>query len=226
MNRTAVSVVIVAGGVGSRMQGAIPKQFMLLEGMPIIHYSCAIFELLPEVVELVIVCDPAFRDLCRQGVAQKPLKFALPGERRQDSLYNGLQKCDAAAQIICVHDAARPLIDAEIVQQVIAAASVGAAAAAVPVKSTVKEVDADGFVVRTPPRSGIWEVQTPQAVLRPWLDAGFALASQYKLTVTDDVSLAELAGCPVRLVPSSYRNIKITTPEDLQLAALLLGRGG
>ncbi len=218
-----ISIVLLAGGIGSRMQMPTPKQFMLLTGKPLLQHSYEVLAGLPNVYEVVIVCDQPYRDLCQTFATHPSQKFALPGPRRQDSVYNGLLACDPSADLICIHDGARPLLSQKVAQAVIdAAIEIGAAAAAVPTKSTIKEIDSSGLVVRTPPREVLWEVQTPQAVRRDNLHAGFSFARAHELTVTDDVSLVELLGLPAKLVTACYSNIKITTREDLLLAEQLL----
>ena len=117
---------------------------------------------MPEVAEIIVVCDPQFKPLFAHF---HQLHFALPGARRQDSLYNGLQCVDPTLSLVCVHDAARPFITAPLVRRVIAAAELhGAATVGMPLKFTVKEADGDGLVKRTPDRSTVWEIQTPQVM--------------------------------------------------------------
>lgn len=225
MTTPDVSIIILAGGTGKRMQTAIPKQFMLLQQKPVILHSFEVFNRVPNAKEIVVVCDASFQAVCEQFPAALPIKFARPGLLRQDSAYNGFQECDPQAKIICIHDAARPFIALEWVQNVIQAANeVGAATAAVPMKSTVKEVDEYHHVVRTPNRESLWEIQTPQAIKRELLTEGFAMAMAQQKIVTDDTSLVELLGLPVKLVFGSYANLKITTPEDMYLAEMLAQR--
>lgn len=220
-----VSIIILAGGMGRRMQTAIPKQFMLLQQKPVILHSFEVFNRLPNAKEIVVVCDASFQAVCEQFPATLPIKFARPGVLRQDSAYNGFQECDPQTNIICIHDAARPFIALEWVQKVIQAADeVGAATAAVPMKATVKEADDSHHVVRTPDRATLWEIQTPQAIKRELLAEGFAMAMAQQKIVTDDTSLIEMLGLPVKLVFGSYANLKITTPEDMHLAEILAQR--
>lgn len=216
-----VSVVLLAGGKGTRLKSSIPKQFLSLRGKMVALYSLEIFLSLPEVKEVIVVCENAFFSL----FSGYPVKQALPGERRQDSLYNGLQACDPMFPWVCVHDAARPLISREACQRLFEdGKKIGAASLGMPVKWTVKECMNDKTVNRTLDRSLIWEIQTPQFLSRNILENGFSHANQHQLTVTDDVSLAELLGHPVKMVEGSYANLKITTPEDLVIAESLLGQ--
>lgn len=220
--RQSTAVILLAGGTGSRMQSEIPKQFLLLKDKPIVSYSFDVFTSMLQIAEIVVVCAAEYRHLftlpARSSIV---LTFALPGVRRQDSVYSGLCALKTHPSIVCVHDGARPFITVPIVENVLAVAQEhGAATVGMPVKFTVKECDAHNIVTRTPNRSHLWEIQTPQAIRIDWLKRGFEKALAQNITVTDDVSLVELIGLPVHVVEASYRNLKITTPEDLLLADL------
>lgn len=216
-----VSVILLAGGIGTRMESETPKQYLLLNDRPVITYSLELFLSLPEVKEVVVVCHPDYR---KNFSPDHPrIKFALPGERRQDSVFHGLQVIDRESSLVMIHDSSRPMVSEKIVHRVIEAAREhGAAAAGMPVKFTVKQMDGHNFVTSTPDRSQLWEVQTPQAMMPELLVQGFEKANSLHLTVTDDVSLIELIGHPVKLVEGNYSNLKITTPEDLPVAETLL----
>jgi 2-C-methyl-D-erythritol 4-phosphate cytidylyltransferase len=218
-----VSVILLAGGQGLRMGAATPKQFLVLEGKPMARFSFDIFHSMPEVDEVVVVCSPDYRQLFEGYSWPKPVKFALPGARRQDSVFSGMQEVSPSCGLVCIHDGARPFIDTSLVERVLQAArQYGAAAAGMPVKFTVKECCSQGFVRSTPDRSGIWEVQTPQAVRLDWLVEGFRHSHGQGITVTDDVSLVELLGKEVRMVEGAHHNIKVTVPIDLTIAQNIL----
>ncbi len=220
-----IGAILLAGGVGSRMGMPLPKQFMLLNGKPIAQHCLDVFASMPEIIEIVIVCAPEYCHMFDLTDLQAKLSFAMPGNRRQDSVYNGLQELSLNPALVSVHDTARPLITTSLVQRIADAADKhGAATAALPVKFTVKESDDFGFVICTPDRSTLWEIQTPQIMRLSLLQAGFANAHLKDLTVTDDVSLVELMGLPVQLIEGCHRNLKITTPEDLVIAQALCGR--
>lgn len=212
--------ILLAGGRGSRMGNATtPKQFMQVRGKLVAQYSLDVFDKVDSVSEIIVVADESYRHLFS---SVKPIKFASPGDRRQDSVYNGLNMAGADIDLVCVHDCARPFLTEKMVVDVLAEAQKShAATVAMPIKFTVKEAGADRKVRRTIDRNTLWEIQTPQAVAKKLLHDGFKQAKAHNLTVTDDVSLAELVGHPVQLVFGSYANIKITTPDDLQLAELL-----
>jgi 2-C-methyl-D-erythritol 4-phosphate cytidylyltransferase len=210
-----VGVILAAGGVGTRMKTTTPKQFLLLNGKPIAQHSLDLFDSIPEIAEIVIVCAAEFRHQFSVESCRAIITFAEPGSRRQDSVYNGLQALTLDHSLVCVHDAARPYVTRPLVERVfIEARKHGAAVAAMPVKFTIKEANALGMVVKTPDRALLWEIQTPQVIELALLKAGFDHAHRHQLTVTDDVSLVEHLGEGVKLVEGCYSNIKITTPED------------
>lgn len=218
MSSKDVAVILLAGGTGSRFGGDTPKQFLPLGGRPLITHSFEQLSKLQDLAELVVVCDPQYRCHFPEGT-----RFALPGERRQDSVYHGLLALKSDADYVCIHDGARPFVSDEMIGNVLDAARAhGAAAAGMPVKYTVKQHGGDHFVVDTPDRSRLWEIQTPQIMRRDWLQEGFQMAIGRGITATDDTSLIELAGHPVKLVEGSYSNIKVTTREDMAFASHVL----
>lgn len=211
------SLVLLSGGVGKRVGSSLPKQYLTLKKQPVICHSLKVFLAMEELEEVVVVCQEQYHDLISQELNKREIHFATPGMRRQDSLYAGLKALqDRPKQLICVHDAARPLIDATLVRRVVKEASqYGAAVAAVPVKATVKVADAQGCIQQTLNREQLWEIQTPQVIRQQLLMQGFAHAFSQHLTVTDDSSLVEKIGGVVKIVEGSYHNIKLTTKEDL-----------
>lgn len=209
------SLILLAGGSGSRMKSPVPKQFHLLKNKPIVHYSLELFLDLGLFEEIIVVAHPHYQTLFAPFVS---VKFAIPGKRRQDSVYSGLQHVNKEHTHVCIHDAARPFITREQVTAVLRAGQEhGAATLAVPVKYTVKQ-GYDHFVHKTLNRNTLFEIQTPQVLKKELLDTGFALVQEKNLEITDDVSLAELLGHPVKLVEGSSFNMKITTQEDMSLA--------
>lgn len=223
----SVTVILLAGGVGKRMGAAIPKQYLELAGQPIATYSLDTFAAMSEVGEIVIVCDPSWRYIFEERLpkldpaarARVGIKWALPGAERQDSVANGLAEVSETAQIVAVHDSARPLVyPADAARCMRDGAAVGAAVLGVPVKPTIKEVDSNMNVIKTLVRATLWEVQTPQCIRPALLREGFALVREKGLEVTDDVSIIEAMGLPVKITPGSYTNIKVTTPDDMSVA--------
>mmetsp|Transcript_11216 Transcript_11216/g.30186 ORF Transcript_11216/g.30186 Transcript_11216/m.30186 type:complete len:313 (-) Transcript_11216:28-966(-) len=220
-----IGVVVLAGGVGKRMKADRPKQFLELRGKSIVERSLEIFLAMPEVEHIVLVVDAAFRD---RFAHVEGLRFADPGKERQDSVYSGFSELrPLSCSLIAIHDAARPLVTAAEVRAVMHdAAQHGAAVLGVPSKATIKESEDGQFVLRTIPRSRLWEIHTPQVIRPDLLQQGFDKAFAERLDVTDDVSLVEFLGAPVRLTQGEYTNIKITTPEDMPIAeSILMDRG-
>ncbi|HSW86687.1 MAG TPA: 2-C-methyl-D-erythritol 4-phosphate cytidylyltransferase [Rhabdochlamydiaceae bacterium] len=224
MSTPLISIILLAGGQGLRMNNPVPKQFLSLMNKPIALHSFELFASFPNVLEIIVVCDPIYRSLF-PSLASPSILYASPGQRRQDSVFNGLNLVSDKAHLLCIHDSARPLLFRKDLENVISEAAVhGAAVLGVPVKPTIKQIDEEGFVIKTLERSSLWEVQTPQVMTPSLLKKGFQLAAHKDCVVTDDVSLVELAGHPVKIVQGSYQNLKITTSEDLALAEMLLSQ--
>ena len=221
-----VGAIIVGAGRGERM-GGVDKVFAPLAGRPLLAYSLAAFEASRVVHAIVVVLSEGNlergRALVREGRWRKVRAVCAGGARRQDSTRAGLAAlppCD----LVAVHDAARPLVTTDLIRRgVEVATATGAAVAAMPVKDTIKRVGEDGRVLETPPRETLWAAQTPQIVRRATLERAFAAADARGLTVTDEAGLLEALGEPVTVFAGSYHNLKVTTPEDLVLAAALLG---
>lgn len=223
-----VAVIVAAGGRGERLGAAVPKQFLPLGGRTLLARSVAAFRQVPAVREIVVVL-PA--DLAADGAALlesdrdgAALRVVAGGVRRQDSVARGFAAVSPEAEIVLVHDAARPLVGRDVIERAIdGAARWGAAIAAVRAHDTVKEAADDGEtppIARTLARDRIWLAQTPQAFRRQVLAEAIALGER-GIEATDEAALAELAGHEVRLVPGDPRNLKITTEVDRQVAEAL-----
>ena len=222
-----VSVIFPAAGQGKRMQAGINKVLLTLGGEPILTRTLKTFSAVEEVGELIVVVAAdevtAVERQLQKVTGLKPFQVAAGGSERQYSIYNGLQRVADTADVVLVHDAARPLVTVKTIQAVIdSARAKGGAIAAVPAKNTIKVVDKAGFVESTPPRSMLWEVQTPQGFRKDILLKANEQALQDNFLGTDDASLVERIGVPVAVVKSDYRNIKVTTPEDLLIAEAFL----
>ena len=222
VKHTPFSVILAAGGIGSRMGTEIPKQYLPVHNKPLVLYSFELFLSMPEVEEIVVVCEEKYNYLFQSKEHKKKVSFALPGERRQDSVSNGLQALNPCS-LVCIHDVARPCIDVKLVRRVVDEADAyGAAVIGVPVKSTIKICDSQQMVLSTPQRSTLWEMQTPQIIRFEILEEAYNKLRTENKTVTDDVSLVELLDKPVKVVSGSYKNIKVTTPEDFIFVEKLL----
>lgn len=218
-------VVIVAAGQSTRMGGR-DKIFADLGGKPVLARSVQIFHDCPFVGQIVIVLNESNLEQGRQLVEEqtwnKVTSLRPGGLRRQDSVANGLKALDGCPWV-AIHDGARPLVHRETIERgCLEVQRYGVAVAAVPAKDTVKVVDADGFVRDTPDRSMLWLAQTPQLFRFDIIDDA---CERVTADVTDDAALVERAGYRVKLFMGSYDNIKITTPEDLDLARAMLGLG-
>lgn len=218
--------IIPAGGIGSRMGLPMPKQFCLLAGFPLLIHTLRAFAESP--IEAIIVVAPAEHlaatraHIDRFGIA-KVQAVVAGGRLRQDSVAAGLREVPASAELVAVHDGARPLVTSALITACLEAArSDGAAMAAIPVKDTLKAV-ADGRVLRTVDREGLWQAQTPQTARADLLRRAFAAAASDGFIGTDEASLLEHIGIPVQIVEGSERNLKITRPEDMLVAEALMG---
>jgi 2-C-methyl-D-erythritol 4-phosphate cytidylyltransferase len=226
-----VGVVLVAAGRGARIGGETPKQFHPIAGVPMVLRALRPFASHPEVAEVVLVlpadaaaAPPAFLRALGAGLTIVP-----GGAARADSVAAGLAALGRDCTIVLVHDAARPFVERTVIDGVIAHARAGeGAVAAIRVSDTLKEAAADdpSRVARTVARDGLWRAQTPQGFPRAVLERAHRTAGTDRAAATDDAALVERLGVPVRLVPDSSRNLKVTTPEDLALAELLARRDG
>lgn len=219
--------VIVAAGRGKRMGADRNKAYLPLAGRPVLAHTLEAFESCEAVGEIVIVAaageEAAAEALARELGLRKVMRVIAGGTERQDSVYAGLAALRTEGAL--VHDAARPLVTPERIAACCRAAEThGAAALAVPVKDTIKLSDGGGMIVSTPERSLLWAVQTPQAFRRAELMDAHDRARAEGAQATDDAMLLERLGRKVAIVESDYANLKITTPEDLPIAELLLER--
>jgi len=221
----AVWAILVAGGVGNRFGGQVPKQFRSLAGKRVLDYSLEVFGSLPELAGMVLVLPQDFLEEGKklQASLQKPLRLAIGGLTRQKSVQNGLSLIQNEADWIIVHDVARPLLDAGMVRRTLdGARDSGAAITAVPISDTVKKGDGSHFVQKTVSRDQLFQVQTPQAFSRKVLSEALDWAESRGLDATDEAGLVEDMGHRVRLVEGSIFNFKITRPQDLEMAEALL----
>lgn len=222
--------LIPAAGMGKRMGASINKQYLQLDGMPIVARTISIFENSPfiEAIYLVIPADEI--PYCREHVVgacgfRKVVEIVPGGRERQNSVLNGLiamRRTAADDDVVLIHDGVRPLITAQLLEESIETArSNDGALVAVPAKDTIKTVR-DGIIVETPPRELLWQAQTPQSFRFATIYNAHLAADSEGFMGTDDASLVERRGGTVRIVRGDYRNIKITTPEDLVLAEAFL----
>ena len=223
------ALIVVAAGVGSRLGAAVHKALVPIAGRPLVEHTLLRLSSLDWLDPLVLVGHPDDRVALRELATRLPRDVRLVdgGARRQDSVAAGLAALDVGGpSVVLVHDGARPFVPLRALPGLVRAASDhGCALLAVPVADTVKRArDDDPLLVdRSVPRQGLWAAQTPQAFQRTRLLELLERAGRDGVEVTDEASLFESAGLPVRLVEGSRLNVKITTEDDLLLAAALLG---
>jgi len=222
-----VTAIVPAAGGGTRMAGALPKQYLPLAGIPLLARTLQALRASGRVDSLILVVPPGQEARCRTEILEPfglHADAVVPGGAdRQASVFAGLSRIPEGTDLVLVHDGARPFITAEVIQAAVsAAAAVGAAAVAVPVTDTIKVADPDGSVKETPERGRLWAAQTPQVFRPALLREAHRQALQDGFRSTDDSALVERLGHPVRLVPGSPENVKITTTADLALADHIL----
>lgn len=234
----SAAVIIPAAGIGSRMRLDHPKQYHLLAGTPILIHTIRAFSLLLDetaashggpdyaITRILVVVPTDFMEethrlLQRYQLIRPEISLTAGGKRRQDSVLAGITALDTLVDLLLVHDGARPLVSPELIMRCLQAAWLhGAAIAAIPVKDTLKHSSPEQTITATIDRQHLWQAQTPQA-------AKFSLLTQAYRThgttdATDEASLLEMAGIPVKLVEGAETNIKITRPEDLILAEKIM----
>ena len=222
-----VTAIVLAAGRSTRMGGGRNKQFIELLGKPLVYYSLAAFEQCCVVDTIVLVRRPDYAEqaerIPRDSGFKKVAAFADGGTERQNSVWNGLEKCDRATEIVAVHDGARPLVTPALIEStIVSARSFGTGIAATKVVDTIKEANEDKTVIRTIDRTKLWAMQTPQTVQFKLLREAYAKVLEKKLVVTDEAAAVELLGRRVDLVETPFLNLKITTPSDLAIAEALL----
>lgn len=229
-----VTAIVLAAGRGLRFSSKIPKPLVKINSRPIIIYCLQALSKHRYIRDIIVVVNPKNS----KGIISKIRKYRIAkvsrivkgGRRRQDSVYHGLKAVDSRAELVLIHDVARPFIDKETISKAIREAKrSGAAIAGVPVKATIKEVHCPQSTVHSPfivkktlNRGNLWEIQTPQVFKKSLILKAYNKFGN--IDVTDDAALAERLGVRVRVVRGSYNNIKITTPEDLLIAQAIARR--
>lgn len=225
MNDNIVAVV-PAAGLGKRLGPGTNKTFFSILDKPIIIWTLEALSSVSEISEII----PVFREsdmesgiaLCERYRLSKVKRMAPGGKERQDSVYNGLRLLQGDTGIVVIHDGARPLIESRLVKQAIAdIEGFDGVIAGVPVKDTIKEIE-NTIVKKTIKRDSLWSVQTPQVFRYGSIMEAYARAMEEGFYSTDDSALMERTGCRIRLVMGSYDNIKVTTPDDIPFAEMLL----
>jgi 2-C-methyl-D-erythritol 4-phosphate cytidylyltransferase len=217
----SITVLVPAGGTGTRLGRRTPKQFLDLGGATILARTLTHFLRHPDVRSIVIAAPTEHLGRTRRLVARssrRSVQVVAGGATRQESVWQALQAAPSDVDVVLVHDAVRPFIDRRLIDEVVAAgATHGAAICAIPIAETIKRVR-DGVVQTTLDRTGLWAVQTPQAFRPAVLREAHDKARRDGVVATDDAMLVERLGQSVQVVPGLAGNVKITTPEDLRRA--------
>lgn len=227
-----ITAIVLAAGSGSRMKNKTKKQFMEIKGKPVIWYSLFEFEK-SRVDEIILVTGKEDIDYCKKEIVEKynlkKIKNVVAGgSERYESVYNGLK--EVTGNIVLIHDGARPLINNEIIERSIEGTiKSDTCVVGVPVKDTIKRADKEGYIIDTPNRSELWITQTPQSFKTDLVKMAYKKMKEElekgntTLNITDDAMVVEeFTTNQVRFVQGDYKNIKVTTPEDIDIAELFI----
>lgn len=229
MTSKKCTAIILAAGQGKRMNSKIQKQFLEVQGYPVLYYSLRCFQDSPLIRDIILVTGEDVLSYCKSKIVDqygfsKVTRIIPGGKERYDSVYAGLLACEKCDYVF-IHDGARPFITEEILQRGLKGVQdTGACVIGMPSKDTVKLSDGSGFVKETPDRSSVWTIQTPQIFSYSLIrEAHESIRRKAMNAITDDAMVVEQeTGVKIRLVEGSYQNIKITTPEDLAIAEAFL----
>ncbi len=222
------TAIIVAAGKGTRMNAGINKQFIDINGKPLLAHTLQAFQSCREIDRIILVSGKEELQLCREQILEtygfdKVDRLVVGGSERQQSVYNGIKELDEGCGVVVIHDGARPIVTDNIIERCIEGAKAyGAVSAGMPVKETIKVLDENGFVKCTPERGTLWVTQTPQAFKPEIIRNAHESALSNGISGTDDAFLVESMGIKVKMIESSYENIKVTTPEDIIIAETLM----
>lgn len=220
-------VIIVAAGTGSRMKANINKQFIKLNDKEIITYTIEKFYNNKNINDIVIVVKEDEAEFFKKEILDKysfnNIKIAYGGKERQDSVYNGIKALDKNCKYVLVHDGARPFVNEDIINRSLEEVQkYKTVVVGVPVKDTIKVVNNNNDIVDTPNRSTLWSVQTPQTFDYNVIKRAYEDAFDNNFYGTDDAMLVERIGYTVKMIYGSYNNIKVTTPEDIDMGIQIL----
>ena len=224
MKKEHSTAIVLAAGQGKRMGAKVHKQYLLLDGRPVLYYSLKTFQDSDIIDEIVLVTGAGEEEYCRENIVipfgfTKVSRILCGGAERYLSVWNALQELDESGYVF-IHDGARPFVDEAMIDRAYASVlECNACVVGMPVKETIKLADAQEYVEDTPERSRLWMVQTPQVFKTDLVKGAYKmLMRESYIQVTDDAMVVEtMLNHPVKLVRGSYENIKITTPEDLAI---------
>lgn len=227
MRREKCTAIVLAAGQGKRMGTKIQKQYIELQGKPIVYYALEVFQKSDIIDEIIMVVGPGWEEFCRTEIVErfsldKVKKIIEGGAERYHSVWNGLKDIEHHGYVF-IHDGARPFVTEDMLKRVYeTVCTCGACVVGMPVKDTIKIVGENGYINETPNRSFVWQVQTPQVFRCDLIkEAYHKLMESDCSQITDDTMVLErMLGKKSKLVEGSYKNIKITTPEDLEIAEI------
>lgn len=226
--------IVLSAGTGSRMGSSVPKQYLPLLDRPVIYYSLKAFEDSPLIDEILLVAGADDLSYVQKEIVDrygftKVTAILAGGKERYFSVANALKRLQGKDGYVMIHDGARPMLTGQIIERLYrGVCEYEAVCAAVPVKDTIKIVDEEGFAVKTPDRKTVYAVQTPQVFSLPLIVGAYEELLNHpdvygKISITDDAMVAECVyGKKVKMLQGSYENIKITTPEDMEVAKVYL----
>jgi len=226
--KTKVYAIIVAAGKGIRMSDAVRKQYIALDGIPMLSRTLGVFDGCDRIDRIIMAVPEDDVDFCRNEIIpaarmKKEPALVIGGERRQDSVYNSLNSIETDDGVVLIHDGVRPFVNPEhLVACIEGAREHGACILGIPAFDTVKHVNAKNEIVETQKRDALWLAQTPQAFQLKLIQKAHETAKREGFKGTDDASLVERLSEVVKIIPGSRNNIKITNQEDLKLAWALL----
>lgn len=229
MQKEICTAIVLAAGQGKRMGTKVQKQYLEIDGKPVLYYSLHAFEQSPIIDEIILVVGEGQAEYCQNEIVakygiHKVKKIVQGGAERYHSVWNGLQEVGGEGYVF-IHDGARPFITEEILNRAYKdVQNCKACVVGMPVKDTIKLADQDDFVDETPERSLLWMIQTPQVFANSLVKEAYGLLmEQNHIQVTDDaMAVEQMLGHKVKLTMGSYENIKITTPEDLDIAEVFV----
>lgn len=239
MGKKRCAAVVLAGGQGRRMGTAVAKQYLLIREKPVLYYSLDAFEQSEVIDDVILVVGSGQIPYCKEEIVekygfQKVRAVTEGGAERYHSVWAGLKAAEAILpDYIFIHDGARPFVDESILERAFEEVKrCRACVVGMPVKDTIKIADEQGFIHTTPKRSLVWQIQTPQVFAADLIVSSYGTMMEKEqeylkrgIQITDDAMVVEtVCGCPVKLVEGSYENIKITTPEDLEIAEIFASK--
>jgi len=223
----SVAAIVVAGGLGSRIKSNIPKQYLKIGGKEIIIHTLQKFEKIEQIDEIIVAVNKDYLKFCEEELLRAyelhKCKFIEGGETRQESVYNGLKCVKNDTEIVLIHDSVRPFVEeSKILELIQETFKNGSCTLGVKVKDTIKICNIEREIIKTPKRETLWAMQTPQCFKYEILRVAHEIAISENFVGTDDCILVERIGGKVKVIESSYGNIKITSEEDLKYSEFVI----